>query len=134
MAAQNLKLEKVYKDLDLSFAKNPATGDIAKKIDVNSVKQSIKILLQTNYFERPFQPNLGTGLQGLLFETINPTVSAAISQSVTQLLKNYEPRVKVIKVISDPDYDNNGYSLTINFYVVGVEGPQQLGAFLRRIR
>lgn len=134
MATQNLKLEKVYKDLDLSFAKNPATGDIAKKIDVNSVKQSIKILLQTNYFERPFQPNLGTGLQGLLFETINPTVSAAISQSVTQLLKNYEPRVKVIKVISDPDYDNNGYSLTINFYVVGVEGPQQLGAFLRRIR
>ena len=71
MAVQRQKITRLYKDFDLAFGKNAITGDINKKLDVNAVKQSMKNLILTELMERPFQPDLGSALAGLLFENAN---------------------------------------------------------------
>ena len=78
MANETLKISRLYKDLDLSFTANPVTGDVAKKIDVNAVKQSLNILIQTNYYERPFAPEKGANLRGYLFEPMSNLVAGLV--------------------------------------------------------
>ena len=63
---------KTYKDLDLDFGRNPITNDVNKIEDVDAVKRSVKNLVQTNFYERPFHPELGCGVRELLFENYTP--------------------------------------------------------------
>ena len=72
-ASQNEKRSsRVYKDLNLNFTRNPVTGDVATVTDVNAVKRSIRNLLLTNHYERPFHPEIGSDIPALLFENFGP--------------------------------------------------------------
>jgi phage baseplate assembly protein W len=134
MTTETLKVSRIYKDLDLNFTANPVTGDVAKKLDVNAVKQSILILLSTNFYERPFAPDKGANLRGFLFEQMSSTLAALLQNSVKNVIASYEPRARVDSVVVTPDYDGNQYEVTLRYTVVGVDIPQILTTSLKRLR
>ena len=134
MTTETLKVSRRYKDLDLNFTANPVTGDVAKKLDVNAVKQSILILLSTNFYERPFAPDKGANLRGFLFEQMSSTLAALLQNSVKNVIASYEPRARVDSVVVTPDYDGNQYEVTLRYTVVGVDIPQILTTSLKRLR
>jgi len=134
MANLRQKRARLYKDFDLSFTKNSITGDINKKLDVNAVKQSMKNLILSGTFERPFQPDLGTDLGNLLFENFTMFTADRIKNTIENVLENFEKRVIVEEVECNPQYDNNTYDVTVRFTVVGINQPEELQVKLERLR
>jgi len=128
------KTEKVYKDLNLDFQQNSATKDIQKIENVESVKRSVRNLINLNYYEKPFHPEIGSNLRGLLFENITPQISHYMGKQIELLIKNYEPRCKMVEVVNRPDVERNGYSVSVSFYVVNTPDPIQVETFLERLR
>jgi len=128
------KIEKVYKDLNLDFQQNTATKDIQKIENVESVKRSVRNLINLNYYEKPFHPEIGSNLRGLLFENITPQISHYMGKQIELLIKNYEPRCKMVEVVNRPDIDRNGYAVSVSFYVINTPNPVQVETFLERLR
>ncbi len=131
---QKRKVARIYKDIDMAFTKNSLSGDINKKLDVNAVKQSIKTLLLGKPFERPFHPEMGSTLWNSLFENMRPGMEMGLQRQIGQQLNEYEPRADLLSIKANPDYDNNGYDVTIRFIVVGINEPQELTLSLSRLR
>ena len=125
---------KVYKDLNLDFQQNSATKDIQKITDVESVKRSVRNLINLNYYEKPFHPEIGSNLRGLLFENITAQISHYMSKQIELLIKNYEPRCKMVEVVNKPNIERNGYSVSVSFYVINTPNPIQVETFLERLR
>tara|TARA_B100000519_G_scaffold107571_1_gene93214 strand:+ start:211 stop:639 length:429 start_codon:yes stop_codon:yes gene_type:complete len=125
---------RVYSDLNLDFLQNTATKDIQKIEDVDAVKRSVRNLINTNYYERPFRPSLGSNLRAMLFELYSPQMSHAISKEIDLLIKNYEPRARLVNVKTNSDPERNGYEVSISFYVVNFPEQVQVQAFLERLR
>lgn len=130
---ESLKISKLYKDLDLNLNMT-ASDDFAKKVDVAAVKQALKTLILTNYYERPFYPRKGANLRGLLFENLTPITANAITKVIENLIDTYEQRVVLQNVIVDPLYDQNAYSVELNFYVRNIDKPGSLTLELQRLR
>ena len=128
------KSVKIYKDLNLDFQQNTATKDIQKIEDVESVKRSVRNLVSLNYYEKPFHPEIGSNIRGLLFEMISPQISHYIGKQLELLIRNYEPRCRLVNVANMPDLDKNGYSVSVSFYVVNVSNPVTVETFLERLR
>ena len=125
---------KIYKDLNLDFQANIATKDIQKITDVESVKRSVRNLIQTNHYEKPFHPEIGSNLRAMLFELMTPQMNHMITKQIELLIKNYEPRCKLVQINSRPDLDRNGYSIQISFYVQNHSEPVEIQSFLERLR
>lgn len=125
---------RTYKDLNLSFIKNPATKDVAKLKDVEAVKRSVRNLIELNHFEKPFHPEIGSDIRNLLFENMTPVTEIAITRAVEDLLTAYEPRAKLISVKSNPQYDRNAYQVSISFYVIGSAESITIQTMLERTR
>ena len=124
----------LYSDLNLNFNKNPATKDIAKLKDVEAVKRSVRNLILTNRFERPFHPDIGSDIRALLFENMTPTIQTLLTDRIKDVLDTYEPRAVLNDVIVSGDMDLNQYGVTIKFYVREVPGIQIVTEFLQRLR
>ena len=117
-ASQNEKRSsRVYKDLNLNFTRNPVTGDVATVTDVNAVKRSIRNLLLTNHYERPFHPEIGSDIPALLFENFGPITGNQLSRNIEEMILNFEPRARVETVECFPVPDSNRYDVRIYFYV-----------------
>ena len=123
-----------YRDIDLNFARNPVTNDIVKIEDVNAVKRSVRNLIQTNFYERPFHPELGSGVRDLLFENFTPLTRVFLQRKIEEVITNFEPRVSLESIRIDQDEDNNRLVCDIYFYVQGVTDPVVVTAFLQRLR
>ena len=128
------KSVKIFKDLNLDFQQNAATKDIQKIEDVESVKRSVRNLVSLNFYEKPFHPEIGSNIRGLLFENITPQISHYIGKQLELLIRNYEPRCRLVNVENMPDLDKNGYSVSVSFYVVNVSNPVTVETFLERLR
>ena len=127
------RANRIYKDLDLDFGRNPVTNDVNKLTDVEAVKRSVRNLILTNHYERPFHPEIGSGIRGLLFAPISPLTSIALQRKVEEVLLNFEPRINLVQVLSNADIDRNAYNLKIMFYVVGNDEPVEVETFLERL-
>ena len=125
---------RIYKDLDLDFGRNTVTNDVNKLTDVEAVKRSVRNLINTNHFERPFHPEIGGNVRALLFENMTPLTALNLQRKVEEVLNNFEPRAKITQIIADPDMDRNGYRLEIRFYVIGIQNPITVETFLERLR
>ena len=128
------KSVRTFKDLDLDFTRNIVTNDVVKIEDVNAVKRSVRNLIQTNHFERPFHPELGGNVRALLFEPMTPLTALNLQRKVEEVLNNFEPRAKITQILADPDIDRNAYRLEIKFYVIGIQNPITVETFLERLR
>ena len=131
---QSKKSTKIYKDLNLVFSQNIDTKDIQKVLDIESVKRSVRNLINLNHYEKPFHPEIGSNLRGLLFENITPQISHYIGKQIELLIRNYEPRCRLVEVVNKPDLRKNGYSVSISFYVINTPNPVQVETFLERLR
>ena len=125
---------RIYKDLDLDFGRNIVTNDVNKLTDVEAVKRSVRNLINTNHFERPFHPELGGNVRAMLFEPMTPLTALNLQRKIEEVLNNFEPRAKITQIIADPDIDRNAYRLSIKFYVIGVTNPITVETFLERLR
>ncbi len=123
-----------FRDIDLDFARNTVTNDVNVVEDITAVKRAVKNLVQTNFYERPFQPELGCGIRELLFEPFTPLTKVFLERKIEEVIINHEPRVSLQNVGVDDDQDRNRLVVDIYFYVVGVPGPQQVQTFLQRVR
>lgn len=128
-------MSSIFSDLDLTLTLHPVTGDIVAIKDVNAVKNSIKNLVLTNFYERKFKKhNIGSPLNRLLFEPTTPFLSANIQRAVTQVIENYEPRVELDDVLVKVDDDNNSVSVIVFFRIVGTLTPISVQITLKRTR
>ncbi len=126
---------QIYKDINLSFAKHPVTGDIAFLSDVESVKRSIRNLVNTNFYEKPFHPEIGSNIRSILFEPVTPIVADVLERNVKDVIDNFEPRAELISITANAQIDNNRYDVTIKFYLVNSpSGVETVNLFLERLR
>ena len=103
MATLKGKRSRIYSDIDMDFNVNAVTGDIGKKLDVNAVKQSLKNLILTQPFEKPFHPEIGSQVYGLLFEPLDPLTAETMATVIGNIVDNWEPRVRLEFIKIDPD-------------------------------
>ena len=130
----NRSVRKFYKDLDLDFNRNPVTNDIPTIEDVDAVKRSVRNLVQTNFYERPFHPELGCGVRELLFENYNPIIGIFLKRKISEVITRYEPRVSLNDIALDDEPDRNRLKVSIYFYVQNVPDPVVVETFLQRLR
>ena len=107
-----------YKDLDLFFAKTQSSKDVRKVIDIQAVKRSVRNLVLLNHYEKPFHPEIGSGIRDMLFENMSNMTAFILAKKIEDVIENFEPRVKLISVRADPNLDRNEYEVTIEFFVV----------------
>ena len=108
---------RVYKDLNLNFSINPVTSDVTTVTDVNAVKRSVRNLLITNHYDRPFHPEIGSNVQALLFENFGPITGNQLARQIEELIANFEPRARVESVECFPLPNTNTYDVRVYFYV-----------------
>jgi len=107
-----------YRDLDLFFSKKSGSNDVTQITDVEAVKRSIRNLVLTNFYEKPFHPEIGSGIRDMLFENMTPITAVVLARKVEDVIENFEPRARLISVRSLPNLDRNEYEVTIEFFVV----------------
>ena len=134
MAQLNVSRQPDYSDLDLDFMINPVTGDINKKKGTDAIKRSIRNLIFTNYYERPFKSSIGSDVPKLLFDNADVMTASFIEDAITRLINNFEPRVRLTRISVNVDYDNSGFSVEVQYIEVNTETPATFNLFLERIR
>ena len=122
----------LYSDLNLNFNKNPATKDIAKLKDVEAVKRSVRNLILTNRFERPFHPELGSDIRNLLFDQMTTMTAMALKKKILECISLHEPRAKITNIRIAPNPETNSYLCEIDFLVKGFTTPQKVRTSLDR--
>lgn len=134
MATIVAKTTRTYKDLDLSFTKHPVKKDVTKHVDEMAVINSVKNLILTNHYERPFRPEVGSNVKRLLFEPMDAISSSLLEREIRQVLENFEPRVTVMEVKISPNYDDNAYRVGMTFMILNMSDPITIQFFLERDR
>jgi phage baseplate assembly protein W len=133
-ASSNIARTRLYSDLNLGFAINPITKDINPVTDIDAVKNSLKNLMLTNFYDRPFQPTLGSGLTRLLFESANVFTIMELKDAIEKVINNHEPRVTDVNVDVIDNSDLNEYRVTIYFRVFYDDSVNSFDFFLTRLR
>ena len=131
---ESTRSSKIYKDLNLGFEQNTATKDIQKIKDVEAVKRSVRNLINTNHYEKPFHPEIGSNLRAMLFELVSPQMNHVISKQIENLINNYEPRCNLVQVHTQPRLDRNGYAVQISFRVQNHPDEVIVETLLERLR
>ena len=134
MAEAVTTIVRDFSDLDLNFTIHPVKKDINKNLGALAVINSIKNLILTNNYERPFQPEIGSNVRRLLFENLDTLTASTIETEINRMIENYEPRVSIIKTIVQADFDKNGFNVYMEFYIVNISAPVTINFFLERIR
>jgi len=131
---QTFQRTNVYKDFDTSFNLHPLTGDLGTKSDVNSINQSIRNLVNTNFYERPFRPQIGCNIRAILFEPADPITVDDLRQAINETIGNYEPRVSVTSIFIEDLPDRNSYNVQITYRIRNLNEISTLSIVLQRLR
>lgn len=124
----------VYSDFFTDFSRHTNTGQLNRKTNEDAVKQSIRNLLLTDFYERPYQPLIGSNLKALLFENFTPITHSLCKSYVKEVIDKYEPRANLLTTIVSPNIDGNSISLTIHFTIKNISEPATLQLILERTR
>ena len=125
---------RTFRDLNLDFNRNTVTNDVVKIEDVEAIKRSVRNLVNTNFYERPFHPELGCGIRQLLFEPFTPVTGMFIRRKVEEVITNYEPRARLDQVIVTESPDRNSLEVRVVFYTMNIANPVTVLTTLQRIR
>ena len=127
-------ISKLYSDIDFTFTRKPVTNDVALSYDAQAVIRSVRNLLQTKHYDRPFNPNLGSNMELMLFEPVSAMSSSSIESEIRNTIQNYEPRVKLQNVQVVPSPDENAYQATLTFFLENDTLPTTITLLLERNR
>ena len=122
-----------YKDIDLTFANKPS-GEIFKKVDAAAVKQAVKNLILTNYFEKPFQPKFGGNLRDMLFDLADDDAEEDIEERIKNAISIFEPRAQTLNVTAVATPDRNSIRVTVEFRVINTQETVTVTTVLARLR
>jgi phage baseplate assembly protein W len=125
---------EVFSDLDLAFIAHPMTGNVGRKINRDAVKQSVKSLISTDYFERPFKSDIGCSIRYFLFELFTPPVKQQMERAIREVIRNYEPRASVIEVLVEDRPEFHALSISVAFMILNDPNPVILDVILERVR
>lgn len=125
---------KTFSDLNLLFTKSPVTADVTKKIDEEAIKASLRNLVSTKNFERPFHPEIGCQLYGLMFENMYPSVYQTLKKTIFDVVEKFEPRVQMLDVKISETPDKNSLDVSMTFKIVNSERPVNLTTTVIRVR
>ena len=126
--------QEIYRYIPMSFNVHPVTGNMKLVANAESIKQSVKNIVLTNFYERPYQPELGGNVLAQLFENMSPITEYNVTQNIRQALENNEPRAIVEDIITTPVEDQNNLRVTIKFSVRNIPEPIEVYVLLERIR
>jgi phage baseplate assembly protein W len=134
MATVTLDSTRTFRDLDLNFTIHPIRKDINVHKNEFAIINSVKNLILTNFYERPFQPEIGSSVRSLLFENIDTIIAAQLERAIEETILNYEPRVQISNITAVARPDENRYSVQLEFFVINNSSPITINFFLERIR
>jgi phage baseplate assembly protein W len=127
-------MANIFSDLNLAFTAHPVTGAVTRKTDRDAVRQSVKSLILTNFYERPFKPDIGCSIRNYLFELWTPATKQQMENAVLEVIKNYEPRARVLRVLVSDNPDLNSLVVSVAFTVRNDSTPVVLDVLLERVR
>ena len=130
----NTNKSVIYSDFFTDFSRHINTGQLNTKTNEDAVKQSIRNLLLTDRYERPFQPEIGCDLQALLFENFTPSTQITAETIVQQCIEKYEPRAILHNVVCAPSIDMNSLAITIQFSIINNSTPDTIEVLIQRTR
>ena len=134
METVNTNIALEYSDLDLNFTIHPVKKDINRHVGEMAVINSVKNLVLTSHYERPFQPEIGSNIRRLLFEPVDSVTAAQIEREIAETINNFEPRAQISKVTAVGSPDENGYKIDLVFFIINNPNPISINFFLERIR
>jgi phage baseplate assembly protein W len=127
-------MKTVYSDIDLTFAANPITGDVGIRTNEAAVKSAVKMLVLTNFYEKPFHSEIGSPVKGMQFENITPMTEIVLKEALSGLIRQYEPRVDLNSIEVDASPDNNRLFISITFTIKNTLQRSNLELSLNRTR
>ena len=125
---------RTFSDLDFNFLEHPATRDVTTRYDEDAIKQSLRNLILTRNYERPFRSYIGSQVNSLLFEPISPLLTAMLERAISDVIQNFEPRVDLLKVTVIYSPENNNVYITISFKIKNTLTPLSVNLILERTR
>ena len=129
------RISKGFKDISMSFKINPVNNDLIAVKNETAIARSVRNLILTQPGERFFNQNLGSKVSRTLFDNMDDLTAVVLKDEIENTINNYEPRVDLIGVDVNPNYDNNEFNVTIRYYIVGIDVlPQQLTFALQPTR
>ncbi len=124
-----------FKDLNITFKKHPVTDDVVVSRDASAIKQAIVNLLLTNKGERLMNPNYGSDIRRYLFEPLDYGTANQIKGNIRDTIERFEPRISVVRLKASPNYDDNGFDITMTYSIRGTDdSPVTVDFFLSRTR
>jgi len=117
------RVSKSFKDLSMSFKFNPLSGDLIALKNENAIAKAVRNIVSTTPGEKFFDPEFGSNVGEILFENVDDITAVAIQDEIRNCLGNYEPRVELIDVFANPNFDENQFDVTITYRIVGVDLP-----------
>ena len=123
-----------YTDIDLNFFRHPNSGDLSLKHGVDAISNSIKNLILTSKYERPFRENLYCNIRKCLFELVTPMTAHIIRQEIIDVIKQYEPRAILQEVSVLSNVDGNAYTVTIYYRAINQPDSHRVSVQLERLR
>jgi phage baseplate assembly protein W len=128
------KKKEIYSDVDLGFFAHPITGNVSRKVNRDAVRQSVKSLILTDYYDRPFKPNIGCGIRYYLFELFTPAVKQQMESAIRETIANHEPRADVVSVLVEEKQDMHALVISVAFMIINDPNPVVLDVILERVR
>jgi len=125
---------RTFSDFDFNFSKHPATQDVAMKYDEEAIKASVRNLVLTQNYERPFHSEIGSQIRGLLFEPAGPTLNLLLKRAIIDTITNFEPRVELIDVEVNTSPDEYTVFCKIYFRIINTTRPVEVDLILTRTR
>ena len=133
-----MPLERVsqgFKDISMTFQSNPLNSDLITLKNESAIARSIRNIVFTIPGEKFFNENFGSNISRSLFENIDEISSSIINDEIKYSINNFEPRINLIDITTNPDYDNGGYDVIIVYKIIGADiPPQQLEFVLQPTR
>ena len=117
------RVSKSFKDLSMSFKFNPLSGDLITLKNENAIARAVRNIVLTSPGEKLFNPEFGSSISEILFENVDDITAISIQDEISSSLKNYEPRVELIDLDVDPNFDQNQFDVRITYRIVGVDIP-----------
>lgn len=134
MAKSFINRQPDYSDLDLDFLRHPTTNDVVIRTGDDAIKRSIRNLIFTNYYDRPFKSFIGSNVRNILFENFSAFSASQLELAIMDVINNFEPRVKLMQVKVDEDLDRNGFTVNLFYIIKNREQPIVTTIFLERVR
>ena len=125
---------KTFSDLNLLFTASPSTGDITKKVDEEAIKSSLRNLISTKNYERPFHPEIGCQIFSLLFENFTSVTSHVMRKTIQDVVNKFEPRVDILDVLVYETVDENNLNVSVTFKIINTDRPVTFNTILQRVR